>query len=79
MIKGWVAVGIMWLFFSTACVGIFPLWQGRKTMAHTVKSIFLDITGKRKPMLQGRMQQVEEKDEVETPNAKVDEVYSKKD
>ena len=51
---GWVSVGILWLFFSTACVGIFPLWQGRKTMAHTVKSMFLDVTGKRKPVLQGR-------------------------
>ena len=40
---GWVVVGILWLFFSAACVGIFPLWQGRKTMAHTIKSIFLDI------------------------------------
>jgi urea-proton symporter len=69
----------VWLFFSTACVGIFPLWQGRKTMAHTVKSMFLDLSGKRKPTLQGRVQQVDEKDEVETPNEKVDEVYSKKE
>ena len=69
----------MWLFFSTACVGIFPLWQGRKTMIHTVKSMYLDITGKRKPTLQGRMQQVEGKDGAETPNEKVEEVYSKKE
>lgn len=69
----------MWLFFSTACVGIFPLWQGRKTMAHTVKSMFLDITGKRKPTLQGRMQQVDEKGGLEMPNEKVEEVYSKKE
>lgn len=69
----------MWLFFSTACVGIFPLWQGRKTMAHTVKSMYLDVMGKRKPTLQGRIQQVDEKDGVETANEKVDEVYSKKE
>jgi urea-proton symporter len=74
-----VSVGILWLFFSTACVGIFPLWQGRKTMAHTVKSMYLDITGKRKPTLQGRMQQVEGRDGAETPNEKVEEVYSKKE
>ena len=46
-------------------------------MVHTVKSMYLDIMGKRKPTLQGRMQQVDEKDGVETPNEKVDEVYSK--
>jgi urea-proton symporter len=44
---GWVVVGIMWLFFSSFCVGLFPLWQGRKTAVHTVKSMFLDATGKR--------------------------------
>lgn len=48
-------------------------------MAHTVKSMFLDLSGKRKPTLQGRVQQVDEKDGVETPNEKVDEVYSKKE
>lgn len=48
-------------------------------MIHTVKSIYLDITGKRKPMLQGRIQQVEGKDGAESPNEKVEEVYSKKE
>lgn len=48
-------------------------------MVHTVKSMYLDITGKRKPTLQGRMQQVEERDGAETPNEKVEEVYSKKE
>ena len=68
----------MWLFFSAGCVGIFPLWQGRKTMAHTVKSIFLDLSGKRKPTLRGRMQQVDETEGVEVPSEKLDEVLSKK-
>ena len=57
---GWVVVGIMWLFFSTLCVGIFPLWQGRKTMFHTVKSIILDIQGKYHPTLMGRVGEVTE-------------------
>ena len=48
-------------------------------MVHTVKSMYLDIRGKRKPMLQGRIQQVDEKDGVETPDEKVDVVYSKKE
>ncbi|RMD41044.1 hypothetical protein DV735_g4102, partial [Chaetothyriales sp. CBS 134920] len=55
---GWVVVGILWLFLSTLCVGLFPLWQGRKTMAHTTRSMFLDIIGKRKPPIHGRTQEV---------------------
>lgn len=51
---GWVTVGILWLFCSTACVGIFPLWQGRKTMVHTVKSMYLDTRGRYRPALVGR-------------------------
>ncbi|KAH7138459.1 urea active transporter [Dendryphion nanum] len=46
---GWVVVGILWMFCSAACVGIYPLWEGRKTSVRTIKSIFLDITGKKKP------------------------------
>jgi len=69
---GWVVVGILWLFFSTVCVGLFPLWQGRKTMAHTVKSIFLDIMGKRHPALHGRAAEIEEDASGEqTPEEKV--------
>ena len=51
---GWVAVGILWLFCSSFCVGLYPLWEGRKTSSHTIKAIFLDLTGKRKPTLHGR-------------------------
>jgi SSS family transporter len=46
---GWVVVGILWMFCSAFCVGLYPLWEGRHTSARTFKSIFLDITGKRKP------------------------------
>ncbi|KAH8150814.1 uncharacterized protein LAJ45_04995 [Morchella importuna] len=56
---GWVGVGIAWLFLSTMMVGVYPLWEGRKSMAHTAKSIYLDLTGKRGPMIQGRMAAVE--------------------
>jgi urea-proton symporter len=48
---GWVVVGIMWLFFSAFCVGLFPLWQGRKTAAHTIKSMVLDLLGKKQAPL----------------------------
>jgi len=57
---GWVSVGILWLFCSAVCVGLYPLWEGRHSMAHTFRSIVLDIQGKRKPTLQGREGVVEE-------------------
>ncbi|KAK3695696.1 Sodium:solute symporter family-domain-containing protein [Podospora appendiculata] len=43
---GWVTIGIIWIFFSFIGVGLFPVWEGRKTLAHTFKSIYLDLTGK---------------------------------
>ena len=46
---GWVVVGIMWLFFSMFCVGLFPLWEGRFSLAHNVRAIFRDVTGKEHP------------------------------
>lgn len=51
---GWVSVGILWLFCSAACVGLYPLWEGRGTMKRTFKAIFLDVTGRGKPVLHGR-------------------------
>ena len=51
---GWVSVGILWLFCSSFCVGVYPVWEGRHTSTRTIKAIFLDITGKKKPMLHGR-------------------------
>lgn len=46
---GWVSFDIIWLFFTGFAVCVFPVFQGRKTIAKTFKSIYLDITGKRKP------------------------------
>lgn len=46
---GWVVVGILWLFCSLFCVGLYPLFEGRHSMIHTVKSIYLDATGKQHP------------------------------
>ncbi|KAG9243088.1 urea active transporter-like protein [Calycina marina] len=67
---GWVVVGIMWLFFSLGCVGIYPLWEGRKSLAHNISSIYKDITGKEHPSKHHRPTDtyVEGKDvRVETP------------
>ena len=72
---GWIVVGILWLFFSAFAVGLYPLWEGRHSMAHTFKAIYLDITGKKKPKLQGREGVAEEIEEdsqgLGTPTEKV--------
>jgi hypothetical protein len=46
---GWVTVGIIWIFCSFLGVGLFPIFESRKTLARTVMSIYLDITGKFHP------------------------------
>ncbi|KAG4439407.1 hypothetical protein IFR05_005100 [Cadophora sp. M221] len=46
---GWVIVGIIWLIGSLMCVGVFPVWEGRKELLFTFKAIYLDITGKQHP------------------------------
>jgi urea-proton symporter len=44
---GWVVAGIMWLFFSFCCVGLFPLWQGRQGLIATFRAIKLDFNTSR--------------------------------
>jgi len=46
---GWVVVGIIWIFFALFGVGIFPVYEGRKSLYHNARAIFLDITGKQHP------------------------------
>ncbi|KAL0937256.1 urea active transporter [Colletotrichum truncatum] len=41
---GWVAVGILWIFCSFFAVGLFPIFEGRATLIHTVKSM---LSGKK--------------------------------
>ncbi|CZT47088.1 probable DUR3-Urea permease [Rhynchosporium secalis] len=47
--SGWVIVGIIWLIGSLMCVGVFPVWEGRKNLYFTFKAIWFDITGKQHP------------------------------
>lgn len=51
---GWVSVGILWLFCSSFCVGLFPLWEGRHSMANTFKGIVRDLSGKGGANINGR-------------------------
>lgn len=46
---GWVIVGIIWIFCSFLGVGLFPVFESRKTLARTVKYVYLDVTGKSHP------------------------------
>lgn len=70
---GWCTVGIIWLFFSAGCVGIYPLWEGRKSIARTGLGIFKDLTGRRGALVvQGRSASVE-RDSTEAKAMAVDE------
>jgi hypothetical protein len=42
---GWVSVGILWLFGTALAVGVYPVWEGRRTSSRTIKAIFKDLTG----------------------------------
>ncbi|RVX71577.1 hypothetical protein B0A52_03761 [Exophiala mesophila] len=53
---GWIVVGFIWIFCTTICVGVFPVWQGRKTLVHIAKAMFRDLTGKRPTTIQGSVQ-----------------------
>jgi hypothetical protein len=46
---GWVSVGIIWIFCSFIGVGLFPVFEGSRTLVRTVKSIYLDLAGKSHP------------------------------
>ncbi|KAK1997472.1 sodium symporter family protein [Colletotrichum falcatum] len=41
---GWVVVGILWIFCSFFAVGLYPIFEGRATLIHTVKSM---VSGKK--------------------------------
>jgi hypothetical protein len=47
---GWVVVGILWLFCSSFCVGVYPLWEGRHSLTNTFCSMWLDVTGRKHPV-----------------------------
>lgn len=69
---GWVVVGIIWIFCSLFAVGLFPIYEGRKTLVETTKCIIRDISGNYHP---SRVQhaiegQGEKSDHDETKQAK---------
>jgi hypothetical protein len=46
---GWVTVGIIWIFCSFGAVGLFPIYEGRKTLIRTLRFMWLDVTGRWHP------------------------------
>ncbi|CAO3607472.1 unnamed protein product [Cunninghamella blakesleeana] len=67
---GWVIVGIIWVFFSTFAVVIYPIYEAKDSLKLISKAIWADITGKRAEMIaaaaQTTQQQMEEKDNHDT-------------
>ncbi|KAL4884525.1 Sodium:solute symporter family-domain-containing protein [Aspergillus karnatakaensis] len=51
---GWVVVGIIWLFFTSFGVVLFPLWEGRASMVRVARLMALDAMGRKKAALDGR-------------------------
>lgn len=45
---GWVVVAIIWNFVAFLSVGVFPLWDGRESLAKVGRGIYNDIRGWRK-------------------------------
>lgn len=64
---GWVTVGIIWIFGSLGAVGLFPIWEGRKTLANTFRFIFSDATGKKRHASRAAIQAEEPTPVVATP------------
>ncbi|KAL3463359.1 Sodium:solute symporter family-domain-containing protein [Aspergillus heterothallicus] len=66
---GWVVVGIIWLFGTAFGVVLFPLWEGRSSMARVARLMFYDAMGRKKAALDGR-REIEETSGVATPTEK---------
>ncbi|KAF2758703.1 urea active transporter [Pseudovirgaria hyperparasitica] len=64
---GWVVVGILWIFCSSFAVGLYPLWEGRHTMARTFKAIVKDLKGQGPPRRTSLVGQAEESSGDVTP------------
>lgn len=45
---GWVTVGIIWIFCSFICVGLYPVWESRATLTRVLRGI---VTGKAPAMV----------------------------
>jgi SSS family transporter len=67
---GWVVVGIIWLFGTAFGVVLFPLWEGRSSVARVARLMFYDAMGRKRAALDGRREVEEETSGVATPTEK---------
>jgi len=51
---GWIVVGILWLFCTLFGVVIFPLYEGRESIARVVRMMGLDLMGRKPTLHEGR-------------------------
>ncbi|OQD73099.1 hypothetical protein PENDEC_c017G05737 [Penicillium decumbens] len=51
---GWIVVGILWLFCTLFGVVIFPLYEGRESIARVVRMMGLDLMGRKPTFHEGR-------------------------
>ncbi|KAF6832892.1 urea active transporter [Colletotrichum musicola] len=58
---GWVVVGILWIFCSFFAVGLFPIYEGRATLVHTVRSMLSGKKPLRHTVTQGEEEEASEK------------------
>ena len=50
---GWVVVGILWIFCSLFCVGLYPLFEGRHSLLRVSRGITADLKGRRGRVVRG--------------------------
>ncbi|KAK6502892.1 hypothetical protein TWF481_007932 [Arthrobotrys musiformis] len=68
---GWVIVGIIWAFVALGITGVYPLWEGRESMARVGKGFLMAITGKSETVTHGIPQeQSSDTDEKGSPDQK---------
>lgn len=50
---GWIVVGILWLFVSAGIVGVYPVFEGRKTIWKVCKALVGQGVRARSPAMEG--------------------------
>ncbi len=48
-------MGILWIFCSLGCVGLYPLWEGRGSLARVSRGIMLDLRGGKGMVVRGEV------------------------
>lgn len=72
---GWVVVGILWIFCSTFCVGLYPLFEGRHSLMRVSRGILADLKGGNGRVMRGEGSDAASTDRVsgERVSEKIDE------